>query len=110
MRRLAGARDAGVVDQHVEAAEGVAHPVDDPMDLVFARDVEVPEAGLPPGVMDDFQRSSASSTSATATRAPDSAIRRQVARPMPSAPPVTSAALSEGVVARVPWVPMGAVP
>src|SRR5580658_5100791 len=58
-----------------------------------------PYAGPPISPATVFADSS--STSKTATRAPSSAMRRQVARPMPDPPPVTTAHLpSSSPIAR----------
>ena len=48
--RAAG--DAGVVDQHVDAAEAIGHLVDRTRDVGFAGDVHVPVAGLAAGTGD----------------------------------------------------------
>ena len=87
---LAG-RDAGVEEGQVDPARLVLDPGDRRRPRRPVRPRRSARTSRPPRPPRPARRSS--STSSTATRAPSAASRRTVARPMPEAPPVTTATL-----------------
>ena len=89
----AGDRDAGVVDDDVDAAERLDAAVHAGRDVRAAGDVHVDAVAVRARRADLRRglRAVSPRRSATATRAPSSAKRSAVARPIPDPPPVTSA-------------------
>ena len=83
------ARDAGVVDERVEAAQLGLHGLEEARHGGRVRHV-ADAAGEIRARSSASASSAASSTSQTCTRAPSRANARAVARPMPEAPAVTS--------------------
>ena len=91
-------RDAGVVDQHVDAAEVAVDVLDQRVELVPVPDV----AGVRQRRGRPSARSAAATSSqasalrlATTTSAPACAKPRAIARPSPRVPPVTTATRPE---------------
>jgi hypothetical protein len=80
--------DAGIVDQHVEAAEGLLGRIDGARPGGGIGDVEL-GSPPPPCRCRATWPAASPSMSATPTRAPCSAIISATARPMPRAAPVT---------------------
>ena len=85
--------DGGIVDEDVDAAAtaGRLRPPSRGCSECLSRPV-APQRALPPSVAASADASSAS-MSATQTVAPSAANRSAMARPMPRAPPVTTAIL-----------------
>ena len=86
-------RNAGVVDQNVDAAGALRNLAEHRIDRRLARNVGA-ERQRPPACSDDLGddvSDSASSRSAMTTVAPAEASVSAAARPMPRAPPVTTA-------------------
>ncbi len=89
-------QDAGIVDQDVEPAEARQNSVEHRDDLGLVGDVDLGRERLPAAGGHGSATSSIrswSARSAIATRQPSAASARAMARPMPLAPPVTSARL-----------------